>query len=445
MFLFCACVASVLGVVASEDDAASLLSTLHLPTGFRIELFSSGMNQPRSMDLSPSGTIFVGSLNDTVYAVKSDGSVHTVATGLHEPNGVAYHNATGDLYIATLTALLRVRNVEANLSGTVVPEVVSTEFFDADAIWPIADWHGFRYIRIRGDQLFMTIGSPCNTPADPADDNSTCKCFWPGHGCSYPTEKLDYLGSVLRGDLPGFTNITRIAHGVRNSVGITFTPNGDLWFTDNGRDQWDPDHSDRPPDELNVVRHNDTTDHHYGFPFCFGVDLVDHQFNSHNSCAAPYVGAAQPLGAHVASLGLRYYTGSMFPNSFRNMFIIAEHGSWDADPPTGYRLTMVDVDDQWNPVSYNKFVSGFLVSSVGMDTTAWGRLADVEVLADGSVLVTNDRRGEIYRITYVGDMTIGQIYAIVFGCVAVFVVLAIGAAIHAYMQRSRQAKGFDKI
>jgi glucose/arabinose dehydrogenase len=118
----------------------------------------------------------------------------------------------------------------------------------------MAIWHGYRYIRIRGNQLFMTIGSPCNTPADPADDNSTCKCFWPGHGCSYPDDKLHWLGSVVRGDLPGFTNLTRIAHGVRNSVGIEFTPNGDLWFTDNGRDQWDPDHSDRPPDELNVVR-----------------------------------------------------------------------------------------------------------------------------------------------------------------------------------------------
>lgn len=429
--------------VVADEELTALFETLTLPSGFSIELYADGLSQPRAMDVNPeTGTVFVGSLNDTVYAVLRDGSWRVVATGLNAPNGVAFHARTGDLYIGTLSAVLVVRNVEQNLTAPRVPDVVSTAFFDAASVWPVADWHGYRYVRVRGDELFLTVGSPCNTPADPADANSTCKCFWSGHGCSYPADKVDYLGALLKGSLPGFANVTRVAHGIRNSVGVEWTPNGDLWFTDNGRDQWDPDHADRPPDELNVVRRNATPDQHYGFPQCFGVDLIDHQFNSHNSCA-PFVGAVQPLGAHVASLGLRFYNGSMFPSGFGNSFIIAEHGSWDADPPTGYRLSIVHLDANFQPTSYRPFVTGFLQSAVGMDATAWARLADVQVLADGSLLVTNDKRGEIYRITYSAATSDTVFYGLLAGAAACFVLTCIGVAIHTI--RARNQKKFDKI
>jgi glucose/arabinose dehydrogenase len=443
--MLCTLLSVGVAVAVVSPDLQALFDSLALPNGFSIELFASGLNQPRAMDLSPNGTLFVGSLNNSVYAIR-DGVTHVVATNLSAPNGVAFHAASGDLYIGTLDAVLVVKNVEANLSAVHVPTVANAHFFDAASVYPMADWHGLRYLRVRGDELFMTVGSPCNTPADPADANATCKCFWPGHGCSYPADKVDYLGSLLKFPLPGLNNITRVAHGIRNSVGVTWTPNGDLWFTDNGRDQWDlvvdgndtmRGHSSRPPDELNVVRRNSTPDQHYGFPQCFGVDLIDHQFNSHNSCEL-FVGAVQPLGAHVASLGLRYYNGSMFPPTFANSLIIAEHGSWDADPPTGYRLSIVKLDADFKPVSYEPFVTGFLLTATGMDANAWARVADVQVLDDGSVLVTNDKRGEIYRITY-GTKTSPLLFEIGIGALVFLGLACVGIAIHTIRTRSTAA------
>jgi len=258
-------------------------------------------------------------------------------------------------------------------------------------------------------RLYMALGSPCNTPDDPSDANATCGGYIAGRQCDYPAALLPYIGTIISGALPNFTDIRVEVHGLRNSVGMEFV-DGELWFTDNGRDNMDPGHDNRPPDELNR-RVKNATNTNYGFPFCYGSDTFDPEFNKVNNCLA-YVPTVQNLMPHAAALGLRAYQNAKrksFPAQYHSGLFIAEHGSWDRDPPSGYRVSFVTLDANLTPTAYESFASGWLLWPGGNASTnpaaTWARVADVELLDDGSMLITNERRGEIYRVFYSPPVT----------------------------------------
>jgi glucose/arabinose dehydrogenase len=340
------------------------LDTITLPPGFAIDVYAGNVTGARSMAMTPNGTLFVGSRGaGNVYAIPDrdgDGkgdAVITVASGLDSPNGVAFRN--GSLYVAEISRILRYDDIEENLDDPPEPAVVSDAFPD-DRL------HGWKFIAFGPDgYLYVPVGVPCNV-CDPEDER---------------------FGTILRMS-PDGTDLEVYARGIRNTVGFDWHPEtGELWFTDNGRD-WLGD--DIPPDELN--RAPDAA-MHFGFPYCHGAAIPDPEFGAGRSCAE-FTPPEQELGPHVAALGMRFYDGGQFPEEYRNRIFIAEHGSWNRLEPIGYRVTMVELENN-TPVSYEVFAEGWLSGR-----NAWGRPVDVEVANDGSLLVSDDRANAVYRITY---------------------------------------------
>jgi glucose/arabinose dehydrogenase len=482
-------VAAVFATPFSPNVSANdLFSTLTLPDNFKIELFASGMLDCRSMTRS-AAYVYVSSFhfndisgnafNSNVWAISlaTPGSPIVVAANLSAPNGVAY--ASGDLYIALNDRLLAIRDVEQNM-GTLHPIVELSNdatFFNASAAQPLALWHGWRYMRAFANRLYVAIGSPCNTPNDPPEANSTCHCLIKGRPCSYPAALVPYLGTIISGALPNFTDIQVEAHGIRNSVGMDFL-DGELYFSDNGRDNMDPGHDNRPPDELNRVV-SGTTNKNFGFPFCYGTDTFDPEFNAFNNCNA-FVPALQSMAPHSASLGFRFYQNAAtqsFPAKYKSSVFVAEHGSWDRNPPcvcwlafvgvlvrdvycmhrSGYRISVVTLDDNKMPTSYETFIEGFLqvcqVTCVGWRLThecaqwkqndstgsppTWGRPVDIELLDDGSLLMTNEIRGEIYRISYVAPDETNWLLYIAVAIVSIIVIVVTVAAAYTARRRYR--------
>ena len=330
------------------------LTAIRLPTGFSIEVYAEVPNA-RSMALSDSGVLFVGTRDsDKVYAVV-DGTVKVVASGLTTPNGVALRN--GSLYVAEVNRILRFKEIEQRLESASYT-VVSDAF-------PRDTHHGWKFIRFGPDgKLYVPIGAPCNV------------CLEEGYA------------TIMRMN-PDGTALEEYAAGVRNTVGFDWHPDtGDLWFTDNGRD-WLGD--DLPPDELN---HAPLQGLHFGFPYCHGGTVQDPEFRS-RSCAE-FEQPALQLGPHVAALGMRFYTGEQFPERYRHGIFIAEHGSWNRKEPIGYRVTFVKLEGNV-PSSYEVFAEGWLQGSF-----SWGRPVDVEVMQDGSLLISDDKAGKIYRVVYEG-------------------------------------------
>jgi hypothetical protein len=218
------------------------------------------------------------------------------------------------------------------------------------------------------------------------------------------------------------SNMQMLAKGVRNSVGMVFHPTtGELWFTDNGRDNWENDHENMPPDEVNRVWKRGLD---FGFPLCYGKNIPDPEFNKDKDCSQKEP-AALELNPHVAALGLRFYTGSMFPAEYQGDLFVAEHGSWNRQPPLGYGVTRVRMNGSV-AVSRESFISGWLDgdaytcdaqgngcpgSSVCQNNvdrgyappfycSGWGRISDIQFLPDGSMLISDDQNGVIYRVTY---------------------------------------------
>lgn len=349
-------------MMASAQAAPLPVSSLVLPPGFRIELFARVPNA-RQMTLGKT-MLFVGSMREgKVYALPLNAPPRAtrrpvvIADGLEMPVGVAYRN--GDLYISAVSRILRLRDVEARIQRPGTPDVVSDAY-------PDETHHGWKFIAFGPDgRLYVPVGAPCNVcEPDPA---------------RYATlTALDVTSG----------RIEVIARGVRNSVGFDWHPHsGELWFTDNGRD-WLGD--DAPPDELNRVRQ---AGRHFGFPYCHGGAIADPDFGTKRPCA-DFEPPAQNLGAHVASLGMRFYTGTQFPARYRSAVFIAEHGSWNRSRKNGYRVSVVRLENN-RAVGYESFISGW-----ARNETAWGRPADVLVMPDGSLLVSDDQAGAIYRVTY---------------------------------------------
>jgi glucose/arabinose dehydrogenase len=363
----------VLGVVgcayrgylaAVMPTAAAEVRDIKLPPGFRIAVYAADVPNARQMALGPAGIIFVGSRNEgKVHAVVDrDGDhqadeVHVLAKDLEQPSGVAYRD--GHLYVAAVSRILRFRDVARDLRRPPAPEVVTDRY-------PTDRHHGWKFIAFGPDgRLYVPVGAPCNV----------CEPPWPRHA------------TITRLDLGGGAPEV-VARGVRNSVGFDFHPvTRELWFTENGRDHLG---DDQPPDELGRLT---TPGEHFGFPYCHGAGIRDPEHNNGRSCDQ-YVPPVGLLGPHVAALGMRFYTGRMFPDAYRGGIFIAEHGSWNRSTPVGYRVTFVKVENG-RATSYTTFAEGWLQGSV-----AAGRPADVLVMPDGSLLVSDDKAGRIYRITY---------------------------------------------
>ena len=329
-----------------------------LPAGFAIEEYADVPNA-RSLALGADGTVFVSTRRGrSVYAVVPDGSgtrTITLIDGLSTPNGIAFFD--GDLYVAQIDRVLRYANIEANLRD--VPEAT---VLDIDL--PSKKHHGWRYIGFGHDgKLYISIGAPCNI------------CEEEG------------FGRIVRMNPDGSGRET-YATGIRNSVGLAWHPeNGELWFTDNGRDMMG---DDLPPGELN---HASAIGQDFGFPYCHAGEILDPKFGTGKNCA-DYRAPAQKLGPHVAPLGLAFYSGDMFPAQYQNQIFIAEHGSWNRSKKIGYRVTLVRLENGV-PVAYEPFATGWL-----QNESVSGRPVDVLVLADGSMLISDDHAGKIYRITY---------------------------------------------
>jgi glucose/arabinose dehydrogenase len=340
------------------------LDRITLPTGFSITLYEENVPGARALALGDKGTLFVGTYKEgKVYAVparlgsqEGKGNVFVIAEGLQDPHGVAFKN--GALYVAERGRIIRFDDIENRLARPPAPVVIH-EFGLKYA------HHGLRVIHFGPDgKLYVSIGVPCNI------------CM----------PELDRYGVIIRLNGKGKSEV--FARGIRNSVGYDWHPKTHaLWFTDNGRDLLG---NDTPPDELN---HAPMTGMHFGYPYCHAGELPDPVFGLRNRCS-DYTGPAQKLGPHVAALGMRFYTGHQFPASYRNRIFIAEHGSWNRNPKLGYRITMVTLAGN-GAVKYEPFAEGWLQGN-----SAWGRPVDVIVAPDGALLVSDDKRGAIYRISY---------------------------------------------
>jgi glucose/arabinose dehydrogenase len=337
---------------------------IKLPPGFKLSLFASNVPNARSMTLSPDGMLFVSTREaGRVYALLDHNDdtqadeLITIARGLNMPNGVAFRN--GSLFVAEVSRVLRFDKIETRLHDPPEPVVVYDGF-------PRDKHHGWKFIRFGPDgMLYIPVGAPCNV-------------------CARDDERY---ATIMRMK-PDGTGLDLFARGVRNTVGFDWHPEtNELWFTDNGRD-WLGD--DLPPDELN---HAPRKGLHFGFPYCHGKNIPDPKFGDKRQCRE-FVPPVIELGPHVAALGMRFYTGKMFPGEYRNQIFIAEHGSWNRSTPIGYRITLVRIQNN-RALKYEVFAEGWLQGS-----RAWGRPVDVLVMPDGALLVSDDRANAIYRIGY---------------------------------------------
>ena len=357
----------------NESDSAETLDFISAPKGFNVEVFSDQVPGARQMAMSPSGVIYVGTRRSgeegAVYAVVDQDqdfiadTVYTIITGLRMPNGVAYRN--GSLYVAATSEVLRFDDIDNNLENPPKPVTIVDDY-------PTDSRHGWKYIAFGpDDKLYIPVGAPCNI-------------------CNNEVENPIYA-SLTRMDADG-SNREIIAQGIRNTVGFTWHPEtGNLWFTDNGRD-WMGD--DIPPCELNELTE---TGQHFGYPYLHGNDVWDPEFGQSESVKSKdFKTPVQELGPHVAPLDILFYTGDMFPAEYKNHALIAEHGSWNRTEKIGYRITKVTFNESGEATSYEPFISGWLQG----EEEILGRPVAFLQMNDGSLLVSDDHAGAIYRITY---------------------------------------------
>ncbi|MGH8687840.1 MAG: PQQ-dependent sugar dehydrogenase [Burkholderiales bacterium] len=337
---------------------------IKLPPGFEISVFAEHVPNARSLAHGKGSVVFVGTRDEgAVYAVRYRGvratQVLTIASHLNMPNGVALRD--GALYVAEVNRILRFDDIEAHLDDPPRPVVVSERF-------PRDGHHGWKFIRFGPDgQLYVPVGAPCNI-------------------CEPDPERYALI-SRIRPDGSGYEVVAR---GVRNSVGFDWDPETkQLWFTDNGRDLLG---DNLPSDELNLAAR---TGENFGYPYCHQGDTPDPQFGRKHACGE-FVPPAAKLGPHVAALGMRFYTGGQFPPEYRNSIFIAEHGSWNRTERIGYRVVRAIVE-RGAVVKQQVFAEGWLDEG-----RVWGRPVDVEVMPDGSLLVSDDLADAIYRISYRG-------------------------------------------
>ncbi|MCR9263016.1 MAG: sorbosone dehydrogenase family protein [Flavobacteriaceae bacterium] len=355
-------------VIHTPSESSLPLELLNLPEGFRIGTYAENVEGARSMAIGDKGTLFVGTRNENkVYALQDlDGDlkaekIFEIASDLEQPNGVAFRD--GSLYVAAVSKLLRYDNIEDNLANPPEPVVIYDDY-------PTEFHHGWKYIAFGPDgKLYVPVGAPCNICERSSED--------------------ERFATITRMDADG-TNREIYAKGVRNTVGFTWHPEtGELWFTDNNRDLMG---DDLPPGELNRVIE---AGQHFGYPYCHGGTVKDPEFGDQRPCS-DFVAPAQAMGAHVAPLGVKFDTGSMFPTEYKGHAFVAEHGSWNRSSKVGYRVTLVKLENS-EAVSYEPFIDGWLDEE---KQEAFGRPVDLLFMKDGSLLISDDVGNAIYRVTY---------------------------------------------
>ena len=353
------------------------LDQLRLPPGFRIELVTDAVPNARQMALGRweggKGTVYVGSTRaGKVYAVEigaaSRATVRTIASDLEMPSGVAWRD--GKLYVAAVSKVLRYDGVDDTSSADAARPRAGVQ---VGAAFPSETHHGWKFIAFGPDgKLYVPVGAPCNVCVP--DDR---------HGV---IQRMNADGSGLE----------TVARGVRNSVGFDWSPvDQALWFTDNGRDMLG---DDLPADELDRVTR---IGQHFGFPFCHQGDTPDPEFGKQRPCSE-FSPPAVKLGAHVAAIGMRFYSGTQFPAAYRGNAFIAEHGSWNRSTKSGYQVVRVRVDAEGKAAAPEPFVQGWLQTGNDGRESVWGRPADVLNLPDGSMLISDDLAGAVYRVRYGG-------------------------------------------
>lgn len=356
---------------APVNQHADVLKQLHVPAGFSISVFADNLPNARSLALGDEGVVYVGTRQEgKVYAVQDsngDGKAdksYTLATDLYMPNGVAYKD--GALYVAQPHRIIRFDHIGKHLAQPPKPVVIFDQL-------PADKHHGWKYLRFGPDnKLYSAVGAPCNI----------CK-----------PEKQIYA-SLFRLN-PDGSQFEIIANGVRNTVGFDWQPNTKaLFFTENGRDELG---DDVPPDELN---HWSKVGEHFGYPYCHGGEILDPQFGADKKCA-DYVAPVWKFKAHNAPLGMRFYQGHQFPESYKHQLFVAQHGSWNRTEPDGYRIALITFKDS-KPVNEQVFIDGWLTQN----QEVLGRPVDILELPDGSLLISDDKLGLIYQLKYQNEKAI---------------------------------------
>lgn len=353
--------------VAESGGHQDVLKQLHLPDGFTISVYADNLPNARSLALGDNGVVFVGTgAKGNVYAVQdsnNDGIAdqrHIIASNLNMPNGVAFKD--GSLYVAEISRIIRFDRITQQLANLPKPVVVYDQF-------PSDKHHGWKYLRFGPDnKLYTAVGAPCNI----------CK-----------PEKEIYASLVRLN--PDGSDLEILARGIRNTVGFDWQPGTNaLFFTDNGRDYLG---DDSPPDELNQWS---VKGEHFGYPYCHGGEIPDPEFAADKKCRQ-FTAPIWKFKAHIAALGLRFYQGKQFPVEYKNQLFVAQHGSWNRTVPQGYRVVLIKFD-QGKPVSEQDFISGWLTK----DGNVLGRPVDILALPDGSLLISDDKLGVIYKVEYHG-------------------------------------------
>nr|WP_233804295.1 PQQ-dependent sugar dehydrogenase [Paraburkholderia sp. HP33-1] len=354
---------ALLAAQALTATATLPVEKIKLPPGFHIEVLSDDVPGARAMTLSPKGILYVGSMDGRVYALElRNGRLtgrHVIASGLQMPVGVAWHD--GALYMSAVSKIVRLDAIDSHLNDPPKPVVVTDKL-------PSEAHHGWKFIAFGPDgKLYVPQGAPCNI-------------------CERDPDRFALIGRMD----PDGSHYEVVARGIRNSVGFAWHPvTHELWFTDNGRDLLG---DDIPNDKLNRAPRLGMN---FGFPYCHGGDTPDPEFGKDHPCSE-FTPPVVKLGAHVASLGMRFYDGPMYPADYRNNIFIAEHGSWNRSKKVGYRVVRVITDPDGSHAHEQVFAEGWLQPG----ESVWGRPADVLPLPDGSLLISDDTAGAIYRVTY---------------------------------------------
>ncbi|HEY2187071.1 MAG TPA: PQQ-dependent sugar dehydrogenase [Caldimonas sp.] len=339
------------------------VAKLKVPPGFKVEVWAPNVLDARGLRLGDKGTVFVSSLfvAGKIYAITDKGGrreVKTIAEKLNLPNGIEFYK--GALYVATPKDITRYDNIEASLDNPPAPVMVYDKL-------PGDVPHGWKYIRVGPDgKLYVPTGAPCNICA--RDDNHM---------------------HIQRMNLDG-TGVETVATGVRNTVGFDFDPKtGDLWYTNNGRD-WLSE--DLPNDSLNHVKKGSNND--FGYPYCHDGKIADPEYGWGKDCA-DYAQPALLTGPHAGTLGMRFYTGTMFPEKYHGAIFIARHGSWNRTKKFGADVVVAWPDGKGGISKMEPFLTGFIENNEYL-----GRPVDILQLKDGSLLISDDHAGAIYRVSY---------------------------------------------
>lgn len=355
--------APLAGKLTATPASEVPLQNLRLPAGFKAEVWATGMPGVRAMARGDNGKIYIGTRGiGRVYELTDNGSARTsrvVVDKLVQPAGVAYRN--GSLYVMAIDKVLRYDGIERN------PGVAPVDMTAAFNL-PKEQHHNWKYIAFGPDgKLYVPFGAPCNI-CEPGQEYAQIRRY-----------NADGSGMEV------------IARGVRNTQGFNWHPETkELWFTDHGRD-WMGD--DGPADELNrMVK----TGANFGFPYCHANGIADRDFPKAGACNDVTL-PVQTLGPHAAAMGVHFYTGNMFPAEYRNALFVARKGSWNRTQKFGYDVVAVRTDAQGNNPRIVPFMTGFLDP---INDSFSGRPTYMLQLPDGSLLISDEQLGAIYRITY---------------------------------------------